>query len=193
MVRGIVMQAPSWWSGMRAMPPIVFPWSVEMAARFQALHGYDLITNLPALLADTGARAVRVRQDYWATALTMARECFWQPWRDFADSNMLYLRVDFEGGASLNELVARYGDVVPLAQLADECGVSPYGAADNAALPRLLSSVAELKGAPALTRRHLETASYAELHHHLQDGVSRFESAENVRMFRPTPRCAMIT
>ena len=121
-IRGIVLDAPSLWDENAPDALRRFPFHDDLPRVFKKLHGSDLQSALPSLVADTGSDAVRVRLDFWAGISQMLRDNFAQPWRNFADENALQLRLDFVDD-NFNHNVARYGDIARIAQIADCCAL----------------------------------------------------------------------
>jgi len=71
-----------WWSGSPTARPngtTFLPWSTNLPARFQQDHGYDLLSQLPALYEGTNhAVSKRVRRHFYQTVGNMFAENFFQ-------------------------------------------------------------------------------------------------------------------
>jgi hypothetical protein len=85
-VEGLWLQSPSLRAAASPVPTstsgagdLFFPWSAGVQAEFKARAGYELLEWLPALVADQGDNAARVRQDFWRVAAELERERFLQP------------------------------------------------------------------------------------------------------------------
>lgn len=184
-IRGIILDAPSLWN--ENVPDALrrFPYHNDLPRVFEALHGTDLQSALPSLIADTGSDAVRVRLDFWTGVTQMLRDNFARPWREFADENALQLRLDFIDD-NLNHSVARYGDIAQLAQIADCCALKIDNITSGTrCLLRLLSSVGETSVGEAranLFQVFARSSSFSlnEYHALLHAGANAFETAENV-------------
>ncbi len=167
-VQGVSLKVPRFWDEFAPDATRRFPWTNQMATRFAALHGYEITENLSSLVADTGEKAVRVRQDFWQTISTLLRENFATPWGNWARAENVALQWRL-CAAPLNRLVAFYGE--PTAWLHDARDVvgevvvevardaAIFGDAKNSSDTVLVRSLASLSSSLSLSAS--ETKSHA--------------------------------
>jgi hypothetical protein len=133
-----------------------FPFSPLMLDTFAERPGYELLEWLPALVADVGDDASRLRQDFWETLGLMSRESFFEPLSQWSLANGKQYAGWLSQGQPINASVSHQADVfqtlrtLPVPTV-DSPGVSPL--AEESALDlgralhaRLCSSAAALRG-----------------------------------------------
>ncbi len=89
------------------------PWSPAFAEEFQARRGYDLLEWLPALVADQGDMASRVRQDFWRVATDLEHGCFIRPLHTWARAHGKKYGGSTSHPQPINAIVSHAGDLWP--------------------------------------------------------------------------------
>lgn len=145
------------------MPWATLPWCADFAEEFQRRNGYDLLPELPRLVAASGDRDGRVRSDYYRTVSEHMVERWWEPIRRWCRDQGVA-----SGGHLLLEEnilhhVPLYGDAFTALRHMDSTGIDCLSsdpavpryrshAGMGADVPwnaaRLASSAAELDGRP---------------------------------------------
>ena len=128
-VRGVSVAVPASWDEDAPNAANRFVWSAEMASRFRALNGYEIVENLASLVADSGQNAVRVRHDFRQTVALLLQENFIAPWQNWARENGLKLQWRLRANG-LNRFVARYGALALWSQN-DEIALETEGETKN--------------------------------------------------------------
>lgn len=59
---------------LRPMPYRVLPWAPNLPEEFEKRRGYELVPNLPLLVADGGGLEKKVRYDFWLTVAELVSE-----------------------------------------------------------------------------------------------------------------------
>jgi hypothetical protein len=163
----------------RATPP-GFPWSASLSQLFLEQHAYHITERLTALIANTGADAARVRQDYWAIVTSLCAGNVRQAVNGRKSSGTIGGAVE---GETLSSVVARCGDVVSLWREASipavRCGSME---SENDLTARLCASVAALQGqerclaqtCSGLSWSHTPAARLPQVHHLMHCGINAF-------------------
>ena len=176
------------------------PWSPRLPGVFQAQPGYELLEWLPALIADLGDDAPRLRQDFWRTVSSMELTAFWGPLQQWAREQGKEYGGYAGGSDSLNAIVSAHGSIAPIYRLWPRVTIEAAGlhcgdhALDlNRALhARLAASVHALHPetlralAPHLTGEVWRDSGWSatlsdrmsSLHHLLRQGVNSFSAHE---------------
>lgn len=89
------------------------PWSPSFADEFRARAGYDLREWLPALVADQGDMASRVRQDFWGVATALEHEHFIRPLHDWARAHGKLYGGSVSHPQPISAIVPHAGDLWP--------------------------------------------------------------------------------
>ncbi len=95
---------------LRRMPYRVLPWSSKLAANFRRQHGYDVEEKLPALIADAGPEAARVRFDYWQTIGALVAENYFGQIQRWCQTHHVLSGGHLLMEENLANQVALYGD-----------------------------------------------------------------------------------
>ncbi len=93
------------------------PWSPILPEVYEQQPGYELLEWLPALIADIGDDASRLRQDFWRTVSAMETVAFWSPLQQWARAHNKEYGGYAPGCESLNAVVASHGDIEPIYRL----------------------------------------------------------------------------
>lgn len=172
------------------------PWSPLLMEAFTQQPGYELLEWLPALVADLGDDASRLRQDYWAAVARMAREAFWQPIANYAENNNKLYCGFVDGQQPLNGMVAQQSDAASIFRTLPRAAIEAPGVQNGgfgldlgrALHARLAASVAALKddgknpGASRVLAEAWRGAGWGttpderlpSLHHLLRQGINGF-------------------
>ena len=96
-----------------ASSEMMLPWSPGFADEFQARAGYELRDWLPALVADQGDMASRVRQDFWRVVTDLEHEHFIRPLQRWAQDNGKLYGGSVSNPQPINAIVSHSGDLWP--------------------------------------------------------------------------------
>ena len=127
----------------------LLPWDAELPRRFQEKHGYDLLTQLPALYGGDDAVSKLTRRHFFETVGTMLAENFPGRIADWAEKN----GTQSAGHPVLEEImidhVIGYGDffrfVEPIHIPTCDVPMPDPGAYWNFWMPKLFGSIAQAK------------------------------------------------
>jgi hypothetical protein len=70
------------------------PWSPILPEAFQAIHGYDLVNQLPALITGYGPNTSRIRYDYFRTLADLLDRSYHQTCSEWASDHGLAFHTD---------------------------------------------------------------------------------------------------
>ncbi len=105
--------SPSARSVSSANSEMFLPWSPTFADEFRARAGYELLEWLPALVADQGDMAPRVRQDFWRLATALEHEHFIRPLQQWARAHGKKYGGSTSHPQPINAIVSHAGDLWP--------------------------------------------------------------------------------
>ncbi len=170
------------------------PWSPLLLESFAVQPGYELLEWLPALVADLGDDASRLRQDFWSTVSRMSQAAFWQPLAQWAEDHNVQYSGFVEGQQPLNPMVANVGDASPVystlqCPAVEACGLECGGSgldlgrglhARVAASQAALNGAQSTLGAPRVLAEAWRSAGWSatpgerlpSLHHLLRQGIN---------------------
>lgn len=178
------------WTRSATLAPgeLAFPWSIVLPDAFAREHGYDLREWLPALIANTGDDAARLRQEFWGTVARLCNASFWNAMRAWTQTRKLELCGTFDGAEPLNGAIARQGDPVLVHRALDAPGVAAHALSAGAGSDKrglnakLAASVAMLQGQPRVIAEIGRDCGWGTtlaertrvLHHLLRQGANEF-------------------
>ncbi|MDF2440617.1 MAG: hypothetical protein JWN98_1601, partial [Abditibacteriota bacterium] len=195
-ITGFWLHAPTLRDSSATADTQRLPWSPLLMESFAQQPGYELLEWLPALVADLGDDASRLRQDYWGAVARMAREAFWQPIARYAENHDKLYGGFVDGQLPLNAMVAQQSDAFSLFRSLSRAAVEAPGLQNGgigldlgrALHARFAASMAALKndrkvaGASRVMAEAWRGASWGttpaerlpSLHHLLRQGINGF-------------------
>lgn len=152
-VAGVTAAAPHSQRAQEIASPdseLRFAWSRGFAAAFEKLHGYEVLPRLPALIANTGDDAVRVRQDFHDAVARLTQENWWRVARDWARENgVAFAAAACESDAMPRALESSGGAVTALFNSRPPLAARPQSNGETDFLyARLAGSIAALRQLP---------------------------------------------
>lgn len=189
-VAGLFVNSPTLWPPTESGDTQRFPWSPLMLDFFTKHIGYDLLEWLPALIADFGDDAARLRQEFWQAIIHLTHEGFWKPITTWAEQHELTYSGTVRGQEPINSMVAQQGDAVAAYRILNPPGVAASGLQASQHLlslgrgldARLSASIATFGGKPRVVAELWGASGWsatlqermASLHHLLRQGVNCF-------------------
>lgn len=191
-IPGFFTSEPSLRAGSEAAER--FPWSELLQKEFTSRYGYDLVEWLPALIANIGDGAARLRQDYWQLVTSLVDQSFWKALGAWADSSRLGYSGALQSSDRLNDIVSGGGDLVPALRALPRPGVAAASGrhaapdAESSLHARLCASVAALTGKQRALAEVWRECGWSitlqdrifSLHRLLQNGINSFVTGQGL-------------